>query len=118
MKRQDFLLEIGTEELPFSKLKQLSESLLAEFKASLAAAELHYEKINAFATPRRLAILVSNLTSEQPARTLEKKGPAYQAAFTAEGKPTQACIGFACSCGVTPEALQITETDKGKWVYF
>lgn len=115
---QDFLIEIGTEELPPKSLFALAQAFAERLLQGLAAAELTFTSYEVFATPRRLAVLVHELVAEQPSQKIERRGPAYQAAFDKDGHPTQACISFAGSVGVLAEQLEILETEKGKWVGF
>ena len=117
MVTQDFLLEIGCEELPPRTLDELSRTLSQNIKRELKKTELSFESINRYATPRRLTVLIKNLISEQPPRTLERQGPSIKAAFTKDGTPTIACLGFARSCGVLTNQLQIKETEKGVFIY-
>ncbi len=116
VEQKDFLVEIHTEELPPKALRRLGESFLAEIKTRFDKMELRYREAHYFATPRRLAVIVKKLTAKQPDTTVEKKGPAWEAAFDKEGKPTPACMGFAKSCGVTPEQLIALKTPQGTWV--
>lgn len=115
---KDLLIEIGTEELPPKALKKLSLAFLAGFKSGLEKTELSFTSIKPFASPRRLALLVSELAEQTPHRHIERRGPALQAAFGDDGCPTQAAIGFARSCGVEVEDLEKLETDKGSWLMF
>lgn len=112
------LIEIGTEELPPKDLLKLSLSLQTNFADELAAHDLTYQTINSFATPRRLAIQVHGVAIQQQSKTVGRKGPALQAAFGADGKPTSAALGFAAACKVAIEQLQRQETPKGSWLYF
>lgn len=114
----DFLFELGTEELPPKALLKLSESLRAEIIAGLSTAELAYRDVIAYASPRRLAVIVQGLQSQQADKVVEKRGPALKAAFDGEGKPTPAALGFAASCNVAIDDLQTLETDKGAWLMF
>lgn len=106
MSKQDLLIEIGCEELPPKALLPLSEAFRDEFAARLSGAGLVHDGIEAFATPRRLALIVRGLPTQQADRVSEKIGPALQAAFNADGTPTKAAEGFARSCGVTVAELQ------------
>ncbi len=117
-KVDDFLVEIGCEELPPKSLWALAESFAEHIKAGLLKEELAHEKIRVFATPRRIAVLVEQLQLQQADREIEKRGPALAAAYDAEGNPSKACLGFAKSCGVTVDDLQTIETDKGKWLVY
>ncbi len=118
MNQRDLLIEIGTEELPPKSLKNLSSSFLAGVKSELEKADLAFSRIEGFASPRRLALLVYDLADSQPDKNIERKGPALQAAYDDEGCPTKAAEGFARSCGVAVEDLQKQETDKGAWLVF
>jgi glycyl-tRNA synthetase beta chain len=104
--KQDLLIEIGTEELPPKALLQLSEAFQQAMANLLEKAGLEHGGITPFATPRRLALIVSQLPAQQPDISLEKLGPAVQAAFGADGKPTKAAEGFARGCGVDVSALE------------
>jgi glycyl-tRNA synthetase beta chain len=113
---EDFLLEIHTEELPPKSLVTLAQALLSEMEKQLQKANLAFSASEYYATPRRLAVLIKNLEVEQSAQVIERKGPALSAAFDANGKPTPACLGFARSCGVEPEALMTIKAQNGEWV--
>lgn len=114
----DFLVEIHTEELPPKALYRLGKAFLTEIEDRLRKAELHFSDTQFFATPRRLAVLVKELSAKQPNSTVERKGPAMESAFDKEGIPTPACIGFARSCGVLPEQLTTLKNNTGTWVGF
>jgi glycyl-tRNA synthetase beta chain len=100
MSAQDFLVELGTEELPPKVLNNLGEAFLAGIEKGLQAAGLNFTAKRYFAAPRRLAVLITALDTQQPDRSINLDGPPLQAAFDAEGKPTQAALGFAKKCGV------------------
>ena len=100
MSKQDFLVELGTEELPPKSLSKLSKSFKAGVIDGLKNESLAHGKVKSFATPRRLAVLVYSLEKKQPDRLTERIGPAVKAAFDADGNPTLAAEGFAKSCGV------------------
>src|SRR5262249_18507870 len=117
-KRDDFLVEIHTEELPPKTILLLAEAFSQQIKERLQKAELEFEDAKFFATPRRLAVFVKNLSSAQPDQMIERKGPALSSAFDANGNPTPACAGFARSCGVTPKELTTIKTGQGEWVGF
>ncbi|MCM2321156.1 MAG: glycine--tRNA ligase subunit beta [Pseudomonas sp.] len=105
MSTQDFLVELGTEELPPKVLKTLAEAFLAGVEKGLKAAGLAYEGARYYAAPRRLAVLVSALATQQPDRSVNLDGPPVQAAFDKDGQPTQAALGFARKCGVDLEQI-------------
>ena len=116
MTTQNFLVEIGTEELPPKALKTLATSFADNVEAELNQAGLSFDKIEWFAAPRRLAVKVLNLATQQPSNEIEKRGPAVSAAFDAEGKPTKAAEGWARGCGITVEQAERIATDKGEWL--
>ena len=113
---QNFLVEIGTEELPPKALKTLATSFADNVEAELNQAGLSFDKIEWFAAPRRLAVKVLNLSTQQPSKEIEKRGPAVLAAFDAEGKPTKAAEGWARGCGITVDQAERIATDKGEWL--
>ena len=116
MTTQNFLVEIGTEELPPKALKTLATSFADNVEAELNQAGLSFDTIEWFAAPRRLAVKVLNLATQQPSKEIEKRGPAVSAAFDAEGKPTKAAEGWARGCGITVEQAERIATDKGEWL--
>jgi glycyl-tRNA synthetase beta chain len=120
MKAQDFLVEIGTEELPPKALKALIKSFAATLYNEIDAAGLTYERTASqiFASPRRLAVRIVHLSAVQPDRLIEKAGPFVSHAFTADGAPTQAAVGFAKSNGVALEDLLRVGTEKGDRLMF
>lgn len=102
MNHQDFLVELGCEELPPKALKGLAESFFAGIRQGLDAAGLKYNDKTSrfFATPRRLAVLVTELAPCQPDRIVHVDGPPLKAAFDAQGQPTAAALGFAKKNGI------------------
>jgi len=113
----DFLLEIGTEEIPakFSPgtMNQLEEQAGKRF----AELRLTYKEIKVFATPRRLALLVMELAESQEDLSMEVKGPAVKAAYDASGAPTKAAQGFARGQGVSVENLFVQEINGVPYVF-
>lgn len=114
----NLLLEIGTEELPAHQLSTLSRALGDQLQNQFKKAELSFDAMNLFATPRRLAVLVSAVASHQKDQFIERKGPAVSAAFDTHGQPSAAALGFARSCGVALENLERRATEKGEFLYF
>ena len=113
---RDLLIEIGTEELPPKALKKLSTAFHNAVQAGLDKAGLTFTGIKPFASPRRLALLITELAERTPDKSVQRRGPALNAAYDDDGCPTQAAIGFARSCGVTVEELDKLETPKGSWL--
>ena len=116
MTTQNFLAEIGTEELPPKALKKLATAFAENVEQELNQAGLAFEKVEWFAAPRRLAVKVLGLADAQPSKEIEKRGPAVAQAFDAEGKPTKAAEGWAKGCGITVEQAERIATDKGEWL--
>lgn len=115
---RDFLVEILTEELPPTTLWPLANHFLEKMQLGLRNASLSFASAHVFATPRRLAVLVKKLQEKQVDSIIERKGPSLAAAFDAQGNTTSACMGFARSCGVSPEDLITLQNAEGEWVGF
>lgn len=105
----DFLVELGTEELPPKNLKNLMNAFVDSIQADLTALELSFSAVKAYAAPRRLAVLVEGLASETPAKQLVVWGPPAAIAFK-DGEPTKAALAFAEKNGITAAELK-TESD-------
>jgi glycyl-tRNA synthetase beta chain len=112
----NFLLELGTEELPASFVCDASRQWQELVPATLAEQSLTNDSIHVYATPRRLAVLVKGLPVKQLDREEEMKGPPASSAFQ-DGKPTKAAEGFAKKQGVEIDALEVRATDKGDFVF-
>jgi glycyl-tRNA synthetase beta chain len=111
-----FLLEVGTEELPAGFLSDAIVQWRSHIPHSLETHNLPNTVVEVYGTPRRLAVLITGLPSQQADREEEIKGPPAQAAFK-DGQPTKAAIGFATKQGVDISALEIRPTDKGDFVF-
>ncbi len=112
------LIELRTEELPPKSLKALSEAFAHTVFAALreqafASAE---SVCTPYATPRRLALMVTDIAEQQADRIIEKKGPAVSSGVDASGKPGKALEGFMRSAGVAFEHLH--KAGDGKAEYF
>ncbi|MBT7006503.1 MAG: glycine--tRNA ligase subunit beta [Thiotrichales bacterium] len=112
----DLFFELGTEELPPKSLQNLSEALGREVETTLQRENLSYSKVTIYAAPRRLALWIEKLQSEQKDSSSMRRGPAVAAAFDADGNPSKAVTGFARSCGVDVDQLERIETEKGVWM--
>ncbi len=110
MEKHDFILELGTEELPPKLLRKLSNSLRDNLVTELENLGLEMGKVDCFATPRRLAVFIKQLQSKQKSQLIEKKGPAI-------GSPDKAVEGFAKSCGIDKINLK-KQHSEGKEYYF
>ncbi|WP_017317797.1 glycine--tRNA ligase subunit beta [Mastigocladopsis repens] len=111
-----FLLEVGTEELPASFLRDAIAQWKSRIPETLEENSLKADAVEVYGTPRRLAVLIKGLPSQQSDREEEVKGPPAQAAFK-DGKPTPAAQGFAKKQGVELDALEVRATDKGNFVF-
>ncbi|BBD59966.1 glycyl-tRNA synthetase subunit beta [Nostoc sp. HK-01] len=112
----DFLLEVGTEELPANFLSDAIVQWRSRIPQTLTANSLNSDAVEVYGTPRRLAVLIKGLPQQQPDREEEIKGPPAQAAFK-DSQATPAAVGFAKKQGVELDALQIRPTDKGDFVF-
>lgn len=113
---RDVLFELGTEELPPKSLLTLSRSLGQLVDEGLAKAGIRHGGIEPYASPRRLALLIREVAVSQPDQEVERRGPAANAAFQADGSPSKALEGFLKSAGASVGDLLTLETDKGAWV--
>jgi len=112
-----FLVEIGTEELPPKALRTLSDAFGAGLRQALEKASLTFAAVSCYATPRRLAIRVDDLAARQPDRELERRGPPVRVAIDDNGSPTKAGLKFAESCHVPFDQLGRIATDKGEYLH-
>lgn len=115
MAAHTLLVELGVEELPPSAIDSLSDAFAAGIERGLADAGVTFDRVSAYATPRRLAVRIEALADRQPDSDVERRGPALAAAFK-DGQPTKAAEGFARSCGVSVDQLIHLETDRGSWL--
>jgi len=118
MSTKDFLVELGTEELPPKALKTLSEAFESEIKGWLDTEDIAYGKVESFAAPRRLAIRISDVADRGKDQVVEKFGPYKNVAFDANGAPTKAAEGFAKSNGITIDQVGLTSDAKGERLYY
>lgn len=107
MSAHDFLVELGTEELPPKALRTLASAFRDGITKGLKAAGLNHGDVKVYAAPRRLAVLIEGLLERQEDRTQFIDGPPVQVAFADDGEPTKAGLGFARKCGV-----DISEIDR------
>jgi glycyl-tRNA synthetase beta chain len=117
---KSLLVELGTEELPPKALDELGAAFLRGICEGLSKRGITapLEQASLYLTPRRLAVHIPEVAVAQPEQSLERRGPAVNAAMDAEGNPGKALLGFAQSCGVSVEQLEKLETDKGAWFVF
>jgi glycyl-tRNA synthetase beta chain len=115
---QDFLVEVGTEELPPKALRPLMEAFGENLLAGIEGARLSCAGMRTHASPRRLAVIVDRLTMAQEDREVVQKGPPVSVAFAEDGSPTPAALAFAGKCGVAVDELGRSQTEKGEWLVF
>jgi glycyl-tRNA synthetase beta chain len=113
---KDFLVEIGTEELPPKALRSLITAFSNALEAGIDEARLEHGAVHAYASPRRLAVLVEQLGAGQESQTKSQKGPPVSIAFDSDGNVTPAGQAFADKCGVAVDKLGRNKTDKGEWL--
>ena len=120
MDSKNLLIELGTEELPPKALDELAAAFCAGVADGLNKRGIEFDAASAHPlwSPRRLAVRIDAVQTEQPEQTSERRGPALSAAFDAGGQPSKALQGFAASNGCSVEQLDKLETDKGAWFVY
>ncbi|MEM7304025.1 MAG: glycine--tRNA ligase subunit beta [Pseudomonadota bacterium] len=118
MTKETLLIEVGTEELPPTAAKNLSDNFSESVTLQLAELGFSFGDVKSFVTPRRIAVSISQTSSSQPDQDIQRKGPAVKAAYDDQGNATKAALGFAKSCGVELQDLQTLDTDNGAWLYY
>ena len=116
MKPADLLVEIGTEELPPKALRGLMDAFAANLGSEIDEARLEHGELHAYASPRRLAVIIEALAAGQEDRRLSQKGPPVSVAYDDDGKPLPPATAFAKKCGVDVAELGRVETEKGAWL--
>ena len=110
------LFELGMEELPPTALDPLADALCDGLLAGLKKAGVDHGPARALGAPRRLAVIIEDLSTRQPDRSFERRGPAVNVAYDDNGQPTRAAEGFAASCNVPVHDLNTIETDQGTYL--
>lgn len=113
-----FFVELGVEELPITCMPKLIEDFSQKLIAEIDALGLSHASSKWFSTPRRLAVMIHDLQTQQEDREQQKRGPAVDNAFDKDGNPSKAAEGFARSCGVALSELERLKTDKGEWLAY
>ncbi len=114
----DFLVEIGTEELPPKALRALMTAFGENLTAAVDEARLAHGAVHVHASPRRLAVVIEGLSRAQDDRNVTHKGPPVSIAFGDDGNMTPAGTAFAKKCGVEASKLGRSKTDKGEWLSY
>lgn len=118
MRTDNLLIEIGTEELPPKSLAKLAIAFQENIQTQFCENDLTFKQVNWYASPRRLAVMIENLSEYQADKNVEKRGPAVSAAFDESGSPTKAAQGWARSNGIEVSQAERLKTDKGEWLLF
>lgn len=113
--KNTLLIEIGTEDLPPTRLDLLGLAFQNEITKQFDNLKIPYTQAESFASARRLAVRLSDVPFEQPNYVIQRKGPQLKAAYQ-NGQPTKAALGFAHSCGVSIDELKTLETEQGAWL--
>lgn len=113
---KQFLLEIGTEEIPAGFVKVGLESLKNGFIKFFSEECITYGNITLYSTPRRLAILIDNVADKQEDRVRETTGPPEKISYDKDGKLTKAAVGFAKSAGIDAAELKVVKTGRGDYL--
>ena len=110
----DFLVEIGTEELPPKALLRLSNAFRDGILSHLKAEKLSFGEVKSFASPRRLAVTINGLEEQTPTKEVVAWGPPIKVAFDDDGKPTRAAEAFASKNGIAVNDLKNNVDNDGK----
>ncbi|MFH0975343.1 MAG: glycine--tRNA ligase subunit beta [Spirochaetota bacterium] len=113
----NFLCEIGTEEIPAGYIPPIIKDLTNIFKQKLDENRIRFNELEVYATPRRLAILASEVADSQSEEEIEIKGPSLKAAYDEKGQPTKALSGFINGNKIQKENIFSKKTDKGEYVF-
>lgn len=114
MSTETLLVELGTEELPPKALKALALAFRDGITQGLTQRELAFGDVKWFASPRRLAVMVSAVQLQADTKDIEVLGPPADRAKDSDGNWTPAAIGFARKQGVEPGQLESIDSPKGK----
>jgi glycyl-tRNA synthetase beta chain len=115
---QDFLVELGVEELPPKSLLALSNAFAKGIELGLKDNDLSYDSIKPYATPRRLAVIVNGLAETTAIKDIVNWGPPTKIAFDAEGTPTKAALAFANKNAIEPADLTFENDGKADKLVF
>ncbi len=114
MDKKDFLFELGVEEIPAAYIAGTIKTIREYFETNLKKANLEYDELQLFSTPRRFAIRIISLQSQQKDEIIQRIGPSKEMAYTADGKLTNAALGFLRGAGAEEDDIIIKQTPKGE----
>ena len=106
---EDFLLEIGTEEMPANDMNLIRQNFADKVAKIFSENRLEYKNLNVYSTPRRLTLYIVELAEKQKDKKESVRGPAYEIAFDKNGEPTKAGEGFARGQGLDVEDLVVRD---------
>lgn len=112
--KENCLIEIGCEELPALLVDRLSSQIKDLTEQSLVRRQIAFSRIDTYATPRRIALFITEIASSTTTKTVTKKGPYLAQAYTNNKELTPAATGFAASCGVDISQLTTINDAKGE----
>ena len=112
----EYLLEIGVEELPVADLDDAIKQLKEFVPKLLVRSRLLYSSVSVNGTPRRLVVIIKDLSKDNTDNAKIVRGPAAKHAYDTDGKPTKAAKGFARSQGIAIDELEIRSIDDGEYV--
>ncbi|MCP3872908.1 MAG: glycine--tRNA ligase subunit beta, partial [Desulfobacteraceae bacterium] len=113
---ETLLIEVGAEEIPAGYIVPALKAFKKNLLSKMAKERIECGKCEYFGTPRRLALIIEDVATEQKSETSTIFGPPESVGFDEEGKPTQAAHGFAKKAGISVEEITITEQKKGKYL--
>jgi len=116
-KKRDLLIEIGLEELPHEFICNAINELKTKITESLKEERIEYSNIRHFSTPRRLGLLINEVSIVQNDCDEERRGPSFAKAFYEDGKPTKALLGFVKTNHVNIKDTVVKEVNNGKYVF-
>ncbi len=114
MDRKDFLFELGVEEIPVAYIADAVKTIKDYFESALKQANLEFDELKIFSTPRRFAIKINSLQTQQKDKVIERIGPTREMAYDSSGKLTKAALGFLRGAGAEEKDLTIKQTPKGE----
>ena len=113
MDKKDFLFELGVEEIPAAYIAGAINTIKDHFETNLKKANLDYNELQIFSTPRRFAIKITSLQTQQKDEIIERTGPTKEMAYDADGNLTKAALGFLRGAGADEKDIIIKQTPKG-----
>lgn len=114
MPTDDFLFELGVEEIPAGYISAAVKKLRTHFELRLKEEKLSFSDLKSYSTPRRFALKICNLQLKQNDEVIERIGPAAKAAYDAEGNLTKAALGFLRGAAAQADDIFLVDSPKGQ----